>query len=301
MTSPPDHAPDRSASHVTEIRGDLPCTECGYNLRGLPITGHCPECATPVERTCRPDLLGFANRTWVRGLRRGLTRVYASMACAITGFTLWVVLMTAASNGAGTLLIMAILGCATPVWLLLCAGLLAGGVFDLTTQEPRVTYIEPPGSWRRRLRLGCLVLVGLILLAVLLPTSPGALKHIVAIVRLTVFALALYVLYGILSELQNLARRVPDLGLMHTTRRYRRTSTASGAVVMAFWILGECSGIVFSPAPGGGPPGPLGTAAVMGMVCATPLIALLVFLGGQRLVYRFRRALATVLARDAAE
>ena len=30
---------------------DLPCTACGYNLRGLPATNRCPECGLPVRET----------------------------------------------------------------------------------------------------------------------------------------------------------------------------------------------------------------------------------------------------------
>lgn len=31
------------------VRSDIPCDECGYNLRTMPIDGHCPECNFPVS------------------------------------------------------------------------------------------------------------------------------------------------------------------------------------------------------------------------------------------------------------
>jgi hypothetical protein len=34
-----------------DLRGDLPCARCSYNLKGLTIRGVCPECATPVRAT----------------------------------------------------------------------------------------------------------------------------------------------------------------------------------------------------------------------------------------------------------
>ncbi len=34
-----------------DLGGDLPCIQCNYNLRGLSISGECPECATAVRAT----------------------------------------------------------------------------------------------------------------------------------------------------------------------------------------------------------------------------------------------------------
>ena len=36
---------------ASELTGDLPCVRCGYNLRGLSIREHCPECDAPVRAT----------------------------------------------------------------------------------------------------------------------------------------------------------------------------------------------------------------------------------------------------------
>ena len=36
---------------ATDLTGDLPCVGCGYNLKGLSISGACSECGTPVRAT----------------------------------------------------------------------------------------------------------------------------------------------------------------------------------------------------------------------------------------------------------
>ena len=50
-----DGAPQRvrsgAAPAVVDLTGDLPCVGCGYNLKGLSISGACSECGTPVRAT----------------------------------------------------------------------------------------------------------------------------------------------------------------------------------------------------------------------------------------------------------
>lgn len=52
--APPDtrDAPARPASILSrELAGDLPCVQCGYNLKGLTVRGMCPECGVSVRTT----------------------------------------------------------------------------------------------------------------------------------------------------------------------------------------------------------------------------------------------------------
>lgn len=41
----------KGAPIARNLLGDLPCVGCRYNLRGLSISGVCPECATPIRAT----------------------------------------------------------------------------------------------------------------------------------------------------------------------------------------------------------------------------------------------------------
>lgn len=54
--TPPEDGPrtvERLSSPelVSELRGDLPCARCRYNLRGISVRDNCPECGTPVRVT----------------------------------------------------------------------------------------------------------------------------------------------------------------------------------------------------------------------------------------------------------
>ncbi len=50
--SPPVESNDEPRSTI-----DAPCVHCGYDLRGLPANGRCPECGTAIARSIRGDLL----------------------------------------------------------------------------------------------------------------------------------------------------------------------------------------------------------------------------------------------------
>lgn len=60
---------------MTETPGNSAprCLSCGYDLAGLPESGRCPECATPVERSRRGNLLRFASPAYLKTLRTGAT------------------------------------------------------------------------------------------------------------------------------------------------------------------------------------------------------------------------------------
>jgi hypothetical protein len=53
--SPPAPADPRHATSlpVDVIGSDLPCVNCGYNLRSLSTSGHCAECGRPIFETTR--------------------------------------------------------------------------------------------------------------------------------------------------------------------------------------------------------------------------------------------------------
>ena len=77
------HAPSLAErlSHV-ELSGSLPCFVCGYDLKGISIVGHCPECGTAVRATVLfrvdptaeafrpvhlPRVMAWSSRVWLTG------------------------------------------------------------------------------------------------------------------------------------------------------------------------------------------------------------------------------------------
>ena len=55
-----------------EMAADLPCAACSYNLRGLAMSGACPECGRPVQVSLDAAASGFGSVRRIRRLRRGL-------------------------------------------------------------------------------------------------------------------------------------------------------------------------------------------------------------------------------------
>jgi hypothetical protein len=54
------------------VAGDVPCLQCGYNLRTLRVEGACPECGAPVIKSLDTVRLLFADLRWLQVMVRGL-------------------------------------------------------------------------------------------------------------------------------------------------------------------------------------------------------------------------------------
>lgn len=78
--------PDSQAPSAmnTPVETDSFCIECGYNLRGLPCQGLCPECGTLKSASLRPDLLQYADPAWRDSICRGLTLLSVALWLTVT-------------------------------------------------------------------------------------------------------------------------------------------------------------------------------------------------------------------------
>ena len=76
MTETTQLATTADADVTSPVDADVPCFRCGYNVRGLPDDGRCPECAAPVDESVRRHRLSLAGRPLpleasdARGVRR---------------------------------------------------------------------------------------------------------------------------------------------------------------------------------------------------------------------------------------
>ena len=58
--------------------GHAPCNQCGYDLHGLPLDGHCPECSRPVALSLQGDELRFASTPYLETISKGLKIYFVS-------------------------------------------------------------------------------------------------------------------------------------------------------------------------------------------------------------------------------
>lgn len=62
---------------------DIPCANCGYNLRGLRVAGACPECGTVVAASVLTVGAALVSRGWFLNVRRGAQRVLRGIAALV--------------------------------------------------------------------------------------------------------------------------------------------------------------------------------------------------------------------------
>jgi 2-amino-4-hydroxy-6-hydroxymethyldihydropteridine diphosphokinase len=63
---------------------DIHCSSCGYNLRGLPVNGHCPECGKSIKETLE-ELAELDPAAHEQLRRAGLIALAALAGCAVDG------------------------------------------------------------------------------------------------------------------------------------------------------------------------------------------------------------------------
>jgi hypothetical protein len=108
-----------------QVSEDLPCLKCGYNLRGLPLDGRCPECGTAIGRSTYGNALRFSEPAWVRQLAGGARWI------------LWGNLYVVAAAFLAQIALLGGMSYATTSWSIMIPGLVwLVGCWKLTTPDP---------------------------------------------------------------------------------------------------------------------------------------------------------------------
>lgn len=167
--------PARTDAADQTICFDLPCSGCGYNLRGLDRGGTCPECSGPVQRSLRP-VVNFhppAQVRWARAVTLGLL-LWLFGSFASVGITL-IMPYSGEFGGAaarvnyigpkvwGVPMIQRALGYEPGVWgvnAVTASLTIAAGIVLLTTSPTDREWREPVWSMRFWARWAPLILVG---------------------------------------------------------------------------------------------------------------------------------------------
>lgn len=196
---------------IGPIEFDLPCTSCGYNLRGLTQTGRCPECGASIEVSLRGDLLCFANPRWLKSVRSGIDWMFVALALAVAVSALHVLRFL---NGpAGIWMFIPLLMVIEGVPRLLA-------IWMITTPEPRVSFTDQQVNWRWVVRFCAAMSLALLLLIHIDVWRWSVAQHRVP--WLMVFTMSsvagIVATFGYFVYAEKLAKRVPDLRLAKSTR-----------------------------------------------------------------------------------
>ncbi|MBW7907020.1 MAG: hypothetical protein LC135_02095 [Phycisphaerae bacterium] len=141
---------------------ELRCPACGYDLRGLPRAGRCPECGGPVVAALAATPLVFSDRVWLRRMFWGSLLVHASPVPVI--LTPLAVLLPWRYWTFG-----AFAGLLTLAFVLLL-----GGLWLATSRNPALIERESVWSGRRVTRVALLAaLLGVAALATTLRPMPA--------------------------------------------------------------------------------------------------------------------------------
>lgn len=246
-------AAQRRASGViaAELRGDLRCARCRYNLRGLSITTVCPECGVPVRATLLHTVDPMAAE--LRPVRAPVLTAY--------GLILW----ACAALLAGLM-----------VWTLRAADLLGHPAWAPSVEWVRpwipalagasglgaLVLIRPQAGLPRRMTLmaaaGCALYIPLCLLLYRIHAvmdvqtpAPYSIGAVPRLDRTLMRVLELCVLGSILVLLRPAARHLQARSYLMRTGRVDRQTMAAMLAVLGVIALGDT--LVLAAGGGRGP------------------------------------------------
>lgn len=223
------------------VVSDVACRQCGYNVRGLPRDGRCPECAAPISLSLREDYLCYAEPTYVARVARGVgwvvraANLIIGMLLALLGLLILSLLVPWCAGLPGDLL--------DPLFVagaLAAAVLFLGGLWFATTRDPRHVDAGGGEAGRRAARLALIALPpGFALLLVMTHRGlPPAARTALVPVMLASWILTVVGVRGYFRHLEALARRIPSSRLaIPAAGLARNLPRALGALVVIYGTM----------------------------------------------------------------
>jgi hypothetical protein len=207
---------------------DRPCVGCSYNLRGLPVTGNCPECGQPVQFSLRGILLQFASPDYLATIRSGVSLVLNGILVYIvlTLVTIFGAVAVSAglgapvSSGSSFEIVMSLVQLIPTAMIML-------GYWKFTQPDPGFVGIEKPDSARSIVRIAVVIQAEFQVLHVLMTVIGGAMPG--AALAVGIFAILFAIVsvvawavqfFAMMRYLKWLAARLPDTFIINRAGTY---------------------------------------------------------------------------------
>jgi hypothetical protein len=244
----------------TSVVQDTPCRKCGYNLRGLPIDGRCPECGTPVGLSVHGDLLRYSDPNFVAALARGVGLILWGTLVIIVGAIVLGITVATTRGAMAPTVFVGIVPFAGYVMTLV-------GAWLLTAPDPSGLGEDRYGTARKVIRIA--LVIGLVNQLIdwgirLSGPMPPAVQLALTTLSFAAGIVGLVGQFAQLYYLQKLALRIPDPEL---SQQAHFLMWALGITYCLFLVIGFAAALL---GPGGSPGG---FACVIGLVA----VALLIF------------------------
>lgn len=193
------------------VAADTTCIKCGYNVRGLPAAGRCPECGTPVSRSLGGTLLRFSDVAWLHKLKRGVDLIlYGILLSVIVGIVGGIAATAAGSSAAPLLVNIITLGLGLMV---------AYGQWLLTEPDPSGRGEVQYGTMRKLVRASVIASIFSSVLNLLpVDRSSSAVSYVLVSIGVILALITIVGYIAFFFYLSRLAARVPDELSMNRSR-----------------------------------------------------------------------------------
>ncbi|HZL36685.1 MAG TPA: hypothetical protein VFC78_15300 [Tepidisphaeraceae bacterium] len=216
-----------AAAASANVTTDIPCRKCGYNLRGMAVSGRCPECGTPVGVSVHGDLLRFSDPEFVLTLRKGVSLILWGILIMILVMVIGAIaggMTRGASASSPYFKILGLIGYLPMLW----------GAWLLTTPDPSGIREDRYGTPRKIIRFALAVGVANFVLGFAIgiagPLAP-AIYDILITLSFLASIIGLVGQFAQLFYLHKLALRIPDPSLSERAR-------------FLMWAIGICYGLL---------------------------------------------------------